>query len=78
MCQKREGVISRICSPRTKEDRKTWALHGGGIFQRADWQRHKAEHPATQPWDVDNNCPRMVVIYPSRESGMTANRRSTA
>ncbi|KAK0431399.1 hypothetical protein EV421DRAFT_1853727 [Armillaria borealis] len=54
-CQKREGVISRICLQCTKEDRKTWALHGGETYQRADWQRHEAEHAGTQPWGVENN-----------------------
>ncbi len=61
-CQKREGVNLRIYSQCTKEGRKTRALYCGETCQRADWQRHKVEHSGTQPWDVENNCTRMVVI----------------
>ncbi len=60
-CQKREGVISRICSQCTKEG-KTRALYGEEMCQRADWQRHKAEHPGTQPWGVESNYPDLVLV----------------
>ncbi|KAK0462310.1 uncharacterized protein EV420DRAFT_1523999 [Desarmillaria tabescens] len=62
-CHKREGISCklRICSQCKKEGRKMRALYCGEACQRADWQRHKAEHAGTQPWDV-NSRPDIVVV----------------
>ncbi|KAK0462305.1 uncharacterized protein EV420DRAFT_1181155 [Desarmillaria tabescens] len=70
-CRKREnpqdGIKLRICSRCTKEGRKARALYCGEACQRADWKKHKAEHAGTQPWDIQNTYPDMVVVPPPEE-----------